>query len=400
LPSKNEIKIKLKLIHFPETSFIDSISLKLDNDKISILPDTAAKSIAKLLNLNQPSRSQVESFSEVPNPDAYICFLQTVVTKPKTAEDYLILCNRLEECVQLDPDYVPAFAELGHKYLQYAGKVGGRSGYYEKSEQTLLRAFTLNRQSLRALYYLGLLYAKTGKSQKSVYLFQQGISINPYLPQFYSSLGYVYRYAGLMEESIKFYKRAQVLNSSYSNIISTQGQITKSLIYLSKYSEALRSQERVNHYVSASGKRPNEKQLFYEGVIYFYSGDLKNAYSKFDSSFETDNSSVWSAFGQAYKYAASGNNKKLLEILKQLNSREIKDSERRYRMVHFYSMLNDSHRAFDNLEKSIDGGFFNYPYIISDPLTKNIHNNERFNQLCNHANLLHEKFKRKSNTVN
>ena len=73
----------------------------------------------------------------------------------------------------------------------------------------------------------------------------------------------------------------------------------------------------------------------------------------------------------------------------------ITDSEMKYRLVHFYVMLNDETKALNSLEKAIDAGFFNYSYIESDPLTKLIHNNLRFKQILEKAKIRHELYEKR-----
>jgi hypothetical protein len=44
------------------------------------------------------------------------------------------------------------------------------------------------------------------------------------------------------------------------------------------------------------------------------------------------------------------------------------DGERHYRLVHFSAYLGDADRIVQHLRASVDGGFFNAPYIERDLL--------------------------------
>ena len=139
----------------------------------------------------------------------------------------------------------------------------------------------------------------------------------------------------------------------------------------------------------------DEKKLFYNGVIYLYSEDIERAIAYFDSAMSVDNTSVWSVFGQAYKEAILANNGRVLEITDQLESRDVVDGERRYRFVHFYAQIGRVEDALRNLQKSIEAGFFNYPYIRQDPLIERIKNTEKFRILLNQAKDRHDTFKQR-----
>ena len=47
-------------------------------------------------------------------------------------------------------------------------------------------------------------------------------------------------------------------------------------------------------------------------------------------------------------------------------------------------------KALKALDESVDGGFFCYSYIESDPLTNPIHNHPKFKQIVEKAKLRHE----------
>jgi tetratricopeptide (TPR) repeat protein len=196
-----------------------------------------------------------------------------------------------------------------------------------------------------------------------------------------------------MDESIQFYKLSQKLDSSFLNLVSAQSQITKSLIYQNKYKPALASHERMIHYLNQTQQSADEKKLFYGGMIYLYSKRIDRAITIFNSAFDVDKSSVWTTFGQAYKEAALGNYESVLKIAKRLEARNIIDGERRYRLVHFYALIGKKEDALRNLKKSIESGFFNFPYISNDPFLDNIRGTREFKNLLAQAKRRHQAFK-------
>lgn len=329
------------------------------------------------------------------NSSAHELYLRAMKLRPVTAEDWQRRIALLERSISLAPTYAPALAALGDGYMQYAGKTGGGARYYEQAETFLRRALDINRKSPPTLLALASLYAKTGKSEESAEILQRALRLYLRDASFHQTLGYVYRYAGLLDESIAAYRQAQILDASLMNLVDAEEQIVKALIYKNDNRAALASHAKIAAYRKAAKQPDDHKELFYAGVSHLYLKEYGLAARLFDRASAIDPTSIWSVFGQAYKAAAQGQRARLLEQVKHLETLDIVDSERRYRLAHFYALAGDKSAALANLRKAIEGGFFNYPYISRDSLLANINDLDEFKTLLLRAKTRHENFKRK-----
>lgn len=266
---------------------------------------------------------------------------------------------------------------------------------WERRRKLLEESVRLDRTFAPALAALASLYAKTGRAEESAALLRKALKIYPDSPIFYSSLGYVYRYAGLLDESIELYRKSQTFDQSLANLIDTEEQITKSLIYKGDYTAALASHERIAELYKQAKLPHDHKELFYAGVIHFYLKNYREAGIFFDRAAEIDGKSIWSLFGQTYKTAASGRSESLFEKTRQLETLDIIDGERRYRLAHFYALGGERADALRSLQKAIENGFFNYPYISRDALLANISQTSEFQDLIGIAKKRHDVFKQK-----
>jgi len=392
----DRLQIDVQLHSIPDKEVIWEHSLEVRNADICTVPNSICKKIIRGLKLHLTPEETRRIKKDIPrDPLAYEHYLRAVAIEPSKEADWTCRIQLLKKSIELDPTFTLAFADLGYAYLQYAGKIGGRGGYYGLAERTLRRAFRMNEELPEGFSFLSSLYAKTGKSEESAELLQKALNVYPNIPSLYSGLGYIFRYSGLMDESIQFYQLSQSLDSSFLNLVSAQSQITKSLIYQKKYKTALASHERMMHYLNQTGQSADEKKLFYGGVIYLYSKRIDRAITLFDSAFDIDESSVWTMFGQAYKEAALRNDESVLRIANRLEARNIVDGERRYRLVHFYALIGKKEDALRNLKKSIESGFFNFPYISSDPFLDNIRGTGEFKNLLAQAKRRYQAFKLK-----
>ncbi|MBN1387619.1 MAG: hypothetical protein JW965_04185 [Bacteroidales bacterium] len=384
--NNDSLMLDLELINFPEGNIIRTMNFIISIESLSRLPGIVAREIVSEMSI-KPDRAinRKPSTDVSTDSDAYQLYLKAVAADLKNAGDWIKCITLLEQSVKKDSMFKPAWTYLGHSCLEYSGLVGGEEGFYYRAEESLVRALELNEESPDAIYYLASLYAKTGKSESSLKLFSGGSKMYPGYSPFFSGLGYINRYAGKMEGSIEAYRKSQILDSSLANLVSSQMQILKSQIYLGNYTAARLSFEEVCNNLNALGEKPDEKQLFYAGVIHMYMKDTLTAIQLFDSASVADPVSVWTKFGQSYKAALTGDGVELSDLIHSLESRGIVDGERRYRMVHFYTMAGNYTKALNHLKASINAGFFNYPYIISDPLTARLREVGEFRVVADEA---------------
>lgn len=393
--TNDSLILDLELVRLPIENVMWTKHFEISMTSLFTLTEKITREIASEMGV-KAERDEIEKLIlDTPlDPDAYLLYLKAVATDPKTSEDWMDCIKLLERSIEKDSLFVPSRTCLGYAYMEYSGLVGGRTGLYMQAEQSLVKALEVNPDFPQAIEYLGLLYAKIGKPEKALDLLTEGAGKYPNYSGFYSGLGYVNRYAGQMDESIRAYRTSQALDSGLNNLVRCQMQILKSQIYKGDYSIAKRSFEDVCANLHALGKKLDEKQLFYAGVIHLYMKDTLGAILLFDSAYVVKPESVWTTFGQAYKSLLENDREKLLETAEELESRDIVDGERRYRMVHFYALGEKKPEALKHLKMSVEGGFFNYPYIISDPLTESLREEEVFRELAESAKRRHEAFKR------
>ncbi len=339
--------------------------------------------------------SEKSRFSKgmLPSSSSYLVFLKALSSIPKTDDEKEQRLRALET-VARQSDYPPMVALLGRLYLDRAGEIGGRGPYYPLAEETLKRAFELDPDFPPARELLASLIAKRGRSERTVALMQEGLVRHPTYAGFHKTLGYVLRYGGLMDESIAAYQRAQELDGSFANLVSTQDQITKSFIYQGDYEKAIASHRKMLSTLERMQQGPDEKQIFYEGVIHLYAGQKEQAAECFERAADLDPDSVWTTFGLAYHGMTEGDKNRVTEIVERLERRVVVDGERHYRLVHFCAFLGRAEKALEHLQTSIESGFFNSPYIRNDPFWVSLYDLLRFKELLRAAEGKHKTFRK------
>lgn len=78
---------------------------------------------------------------------------------------------------------------------------------------------------------------------------------------------------------------------------------------------------------------------------------------------------------------------------KKVTERGVGDPEATYQMAQAYSILGDWRSAHRVLRSSVEGGFFSYPYLATDPLLEAVRKEPEFAEILNGACGRHEAFR-------
>lgn len=236
-------------------------------------------------------------------------------------------------------------------------------------------------------------HARSGQPERAASVAMDGLRHHPEDPDLHFRLGYVLRYGGLLEESMAAYARGISLDDTPERRVSGEGQIAKSLIYAGRYDEALELQQGLRGHLGELGDEPDEKMLFYEGVIHLYRGDTAQALELFGQAEERDAESLWTEFGRAYRDALQGDTTSLRARLRDLRGRDVADGERHYRLVHLHALAGEPEEAVARLPGAMEGGFFAYPYVATDPLLRDaVRGHPEFASLLDAIRDRHEAF--------
>jgi tetratricopeptide (TPR) repeat protein len=135
---------------------------------------------------------------------------------------------------------------------------------------------------------------------------------------------------------------------------------------------------------------------FYRGFGEYYQKNWEEAAKHFDHAMELDPSLFQAQIGKAFSLGIHGHPSEGVLMLRQveakINQRGVGDPEAAYKIAQGYAVLGDRASALRVFERSIDGGFFPYPYLLTDPLLDSLRNEPEFVQLVDAARQRHEAF--------
>ena len=145
----------------------------------------------------------LETSTRPNNQEAYDLYLRSVALSHDCRSQRETRSRCLEHVVELDPNYAPAWAELGQRYYYDATYSNGGEQMFQHSNAALERALALDPNLIAAASQLIVNRVDRGELGKAYESAQALAKRRPENAQAHFTLGYVQRYAGMLEESTR-----------------------------------------------------------------------------------------------------------------------------------------------------------------------------------------------------
>jgi DNA-binding winged helix-turn-helix (wHTH) protein/TolB-like protein/tetratricopeptide (TPR) repeat protein len=355
------------------------IDLKYDN-LLAVQDKVTGQLISELRLTLSPTEAERLKPEVAVNRLAYEYFLQGLDFHGQ--HKFPLAIKMLEKSTEIDPNYAPAWAYLGASYTSDAAfELGGRE-QYRRAQAAYEKALAIRPNLLDAQMFLANLLVDTGHVEQAVPLLREALKTNGNYAAAHWELGYAYRFAGMLDESVAECERARQLG----RFVKANGSVLNTYLYLGQYQKFLES-------------LPVDDSsfiLFYRGFGEFHEKEFDQASKDFDRAFELD-PTLYTGIGKALSDSIHQRKAEGLNLLGGLESkireRGVGDPEGTYKIAQAYAVLGDNTSAIRVLRKSVESGFFSYPYIAKDPLLDNLHSEPEFNETLKIARQRYEAFK-------
>jgi DNA-binding winged helix-turn-helix (wHTH) protein/TolB-like protein/Tfp pilus assembly protein PilF len=378
----DDLRITYQLIDVKSEAILGrgTIDLKYDN-LLRVQDSVAAEIIRKLqVHLSPSEAERIKPEAQV-NPLAYEYFLRGVDLHSQ--HKFPLAIKMLEKSTEIDPNYALTWAYLGASYTSDAAfELGGRE-QYRRSQEAYEHALALQPSQMDAQMFLANLLVDTGKVEQAVSLLRDALKANDNYAPVHWELGYAYRFAGMLNESVAECERALQIDPS----VKSNGSVLNTYLYLGQYDKFLHGLPDVND---------SSFFMFYRGFGEYYEKDWEHASRDFDRAYEMD-PTLYTRIGKALSESMAHREADGLEILrdleKKITDRGVGDPEAFYKIAQAYTVMGDKVSALRMLQRSIESGFFCFPYISADPLLDGLRSEPEFAQILQAARHRHESFK-------
>ena len=379
----DDLRITSQLIDVKTQNLLWKGAFDLKYEKLLTVQDSVAQQIIKGLELTlSPSEAERLKRDEAVNPLAYEYYLRGIDLYSKN--DFPVANNMLEKSAELAPNYALAWANLGRSYTANASFQFGGGEQYRKAQSAFERALSLQPDQIDARIYMANMFTDTGKVEKSVPLLREALRTNPNHAEIHWELGYAYRFAGMLQQSVSESERARQLDPG----VKLNSSTLNSYLYLGQYDKFLESLPKTDD---------SALIVFYRGFGEYHKKNYAQAAKDFDHAFDLDRYLFQAQIGEAISFEIHHRDSEAAEMLRsverKINERRVGDPEAIYKIAQAYAMLGDKSSALRVLKRSVENGFFPYPYFATDPLLDRLRNENDFAQLMSAARQRHEAFK-------
>jgi eukaryotic-like serine/threonine-protein kinase len=167
------------------------------------MQDKLAKDVRQgLLPMLGAAGGFLETSTRPNNQEAYDLYLRSTAASHDSAPTRDAI-KSLERAVELDPNYAPAWAELGQRYYYDATYSNGGEQTFQDSNAALERALALDANLIAAASQLIVNRVDRGELGKAYQAASALAQRRPENAVAHFTLGYVQRYAGMLEEATR-----------------------------------------------------------------------------------------------------------------------------------------------------------------------------------------------------
>ena len=360
-------------------------AFEVSHQRLAAVADQVARHVVEALHMSVSPRENAAWQADVSrDPVAYELFLRGRDDYEATRRDSGVAF--FERAVAIEPTFARAWAYLGSAHAVNASlRFGGRTDY-DRAQRALETALRLDPSDIVPRLAMANVLIESNRVEDAVPLLRGVLEETPRSADVLWELAYAYRFAGLLDESLSASERGATMEP----FALGGANIPLAQLYKGEYQRFL------------DGFRLDSQsayQQFYTGLAHYYLKRFPEAALAFDHAYSLDQSMLHTRVGKALSVLISGDRNAAARVLQltELESTEgkVSDAEALFRIAEAYAVLGDRGGALRVLGRSIEGGFFCYPYFARDPLLESIRSVPEFQSLLERARERHEAFRRR-----
>jgi serine/threonine protein kinase/tetratricopeptide (TPR) repeat protein len=213
LRAGDQLRATVQLVEAPDGTLIASHTVQSSLGDLFGLQDHIASRVADALAtpLAGTPRTPAPTPDAPRHPRAYELYLRA----NELARTYEGLARARDvylQCLDLDPDFAPAWAQLGRCYRVIGKFVEGSADSEAKSEDALRRALAINPRLAIAHKHYAALEADIGQSERALMRLLEQANRRTNDPEIFAGLVHACRYCGLYDESVAAHAEARRLD--------------------------------------------------------------------------------------------------------------------------------------------------------------------------------------------
>jgi serine/threonine protein kinase/tetratricopeptide (TPR) repeat protein len=211
LRSGDQLRVAAQLVETPGGTLLTSHTVQSSMGDLFHLQDDIARRVVDALALPLAGRTPSHRPDEPKDTRAYELYLRAN-EMARTYDGLARARDLYERCLELDPQFAPAWARLGRCHRVIGKYVQQEPQSETRAEAALVRALEINpRLSIAHKFYANL-EADMGHAQRALVRLLKQASRHGNDPELFSGLVHACRYCGLFEQSVAAHLEARRLD--------------------------------------------------------------------------------------------------------------------------------------------------------------------------------------------
>jgi len=374
LSDGEHLRVSNQLIEAPSGTVLWSNSSHVSLRDIFQLQDELVDRIVQSLMLPLTARERLALKHDVPaSAMAYEYYLRANQLAAAAAvgdvPNMSLARDLYLRCVDLDPQYAPAWAGLGRAH-RFIGKVGEVNAHnLARAEEAFRKAFALNPDLALAHNFYTSLQTDLGQSLDAMERLLNRAHARRNDPALFTGLVQACRYCGLLDASVAAHNHARELDPN------VRTSVAYTYLHLGNFQKVL----ELEHCgpIDAEVRIPSLAALGREQEAIEQSRELEKTCPK--------PLLPWSVMWRAY---LEGDRGKSLEALDQALGFHTADPECLFCAACLLARLNETERALELLSLAVDQGYRCHYALSCHPWLDSLRSHPRFKELANRAEAL------------
>lgn len=381
----NNLRITAQLIDASNDSHMWAEKYNGTLDNVFDIQEKVSKSIAESLKIKISKEIQHQiSEQSINNPLVYDLYLKARYENWQFNEiSFTKAEDLLNQGLKLFGDNELLLSELCHVNVQYVNNLMKDPNNYpeilSRANQYAKRAIQINPNSASSHYSQGLAYFQSCQPKEAIHSFKKAISAEPNHsePMLYMMLGYMYAATGLdLIGSGKLMDKAKTMDPLTLLVKTCQGW---RLFFQGEFQNAI---EEFTEWQN-SLEQINSPFMMWGAWIQGLNKNYKDAIRIIDQLISDKPKHIMSSLGKFMKYSWMKEKGHAFQTVNDvLENAAWWDDGWSLMMAEGYAVLEEFDKAFRFLERAIDYGITNIPFLSEyDPFLENIRGEERFKKL-------------------
>ena len=343
-------------------------------DDVFDIQEKVSGSIVDALKLKlHPEEKKKIAEHPIGNVQAYECYLKANAEIFKFSEDAIDRAiSYLQHALGIIGDNAFLYSSMALAYWNLANIGAKQEEYFAKAEECVKMAFTTDPEFPKAHAVLGWINHH-GNPLKSAYHLKKALAVSPDDPFALRGLVIVYTvHVGKASVGVPLWEKLVQIDPLDPMTVAIQGVL---YFYGGQYDKALEAWRR---YYSIDPENPYSQ--FWYSLALCYHNQSDQAFPIMDQCAEANPRNAIARLGIVLKHGIlKDKDKAFQEMTPDFQKTCQRDPTYSHHLAGIFALLEAKEEALDWLEKAVNLGFINYPFLNEyDPFFENIRGEKRF----------------------